>query len=107
MNVDIDKKHLEKVAVIDFFFTNAPKGKNWDQTVHIFFARQWFGNPMETEEMKPQWFDCDKVPINQMWQDDPHWLPLVLDGKKVKGEFIFGEDNMKVIKKKVQIVDKL
>ncbi len=35
MNVDIDEKHLEKVAVIDFFFTNAPEGKSWDQTIFL------------------------------------------------------------------------
>jgi 8-oxo-dGTP pyrophosphatase MutT (NUDIX family) len=107
MNVDIDKKHLEKVAVIDFFFTNAPEGKIWDQTVHVFFARQWFGNPLETEEMKPQWFDFDKIPIDNMWNDDPHWLPLVIQGKKVKAKFTFAKDNASVIKKEVNVVDKL
>jgi len=106
-NLSITKKNLEKVAVIDFFFTNAPEGKDWNQTVHVFIAKNWNGDPEETEEMKPQWFELNNVPISQMWADDPHWLPLVLKGKKVKAEFTFGKDNSSVIKKNVVIVDKL
>jgi ADP-ribose pyrophosphatase YjhB (NUDIX family) len=107
MNVSLSKRHLEKVAVIDFYFTNAPKDKDWDQTVYVFFARKWKGEPEETEEMRPQWFDYDKVPINQMWADDPYWLPLIIEGKKVRAEFTFGQDNSSVLKKKVTIVDQL
>jgi 8-oxo-dGTP diphosphatase len=106
MNVSLSKKNLEKVAVIDFYFTNAPSDKDWDQTVYVFFARNWKGEPEETEEMMPQWFAYESVPINQMWADDPYWLPLVLKGKKIKAEFTFGEDNSSVLKKKVIIVDK-
>jgi len=106
-NVSVSKKHLEKVAVIDFYFTNAPPDKDWDQTVYVFFAKEWKGEPEETEEMKPQWFDYDKAPIDQMWQDDKYWLPLVIEGKKVRAEFTFGKDNISVLKKKVVTVDNL
>lgn len=107
MNVSIKKNQLEKVGVIDFFFTNAPEGKDWDQTVHVFVAKEWEGKPEETEEMKPKWFELDKVPIEKMWEDDPHWLPLVIDGKKIKAEFTFGEDNSSILKKNVNVVEKL
>ena len=106
MNILISKKHLERVAVIDFYFSNAPKGKDWDQTVYVFFARKWKGEPEETEEMKPQWFEHDKAPIDQMWADDPYWLPLVIQGKKVKAEFTFGQNNSSVLKKNLVVVDK-
>ena len=107
MNVVITKEALKKAAVIDFFFTNPPKGKNWDQTVHVFVAKEWKGLPEETEEMKPKWFDFDKVPINKMWEDDPHWLPHVIKGKKVKAAFTFGKDNSSILKKNVDVVDDL
>jgi ADP-ribose pyrophosphatase YjhB (NUDIX family) len=107
MNVSIKKNHLEKVGVIDFFFTNAPEGKDWNQTVHVFVVKNWDGEPVETEEMKPQWFELGNVLINQMWADDPHWLPLVLKGKKIKAEFTFGKDNESVIKKNVNVVNSL
>lgn len=53
MNVVVTKASLEKRAVIDFFFTNAPKGKQWDQVVHVFIAKEWRGSPQETGEMRP------------------------------------------------------
>jgi len=28
-----------------------------------------------------------------MWQDDAHWLPLVLEDKRVKASFTFKDDN--------------
>ncbi len=95
---------LEKAAVLGFFFTNAPAGKSWDQIVHVYICREWSGEPVETEEMRPRWFAFDDVPISQMWNDDPYWLPLVLDGKKVEGTFTFGHDNSSVIEQRVEIV---
>jgi hypothetical protein len=44
---------------------------------------------IETDEAKPFWTELSKIPYNQMWQDDPHWLPLVVDGTKFRGFFVF------------------
>ena len=35
----------------------------------------------------------DKIPFDRMWDDDKHWLPEVLKGRKVRGKFSFKEDN--------------
>jgi hypothetical protein len=37
--------------------------------------------------MRPQWFSEDQIPLSQMWPDDEHWLPLLLQGKKFLGRF--------------------
>jgi 8-oxo-dGTP diphosphatase len=103
-SVVIDKKNLEKVAVVDFFFTHSP---HWNQTVHVFLAKKWKGEAEETEEMKPEWHDVEKIPIEKMWGDDAYWLHHVLDGKKVVAEFTFGEDNKTIIKHEVNVVDKV
>lgn len=42
--------------------------------------------------MKPSWFDIDKIPYDRMFPDDPYWLPLVLNGKKINGYFEFDEN---------------
>jgi 8-oxo-dGTP pyrophosphatase MutT (NUDIX family) len=66
-----------------------------DMTVHIFVCTAWEGEPVETEEMAPHWFKALEIPYGEMWQDDPYWLPQVLDGKTVTGNFEFDEhDNM-------------
>ena len=61
--------------------------------VHIFYVKEFKGNPTESEEMKPRWFDVSEIPYNQMWPDDKYWLPMFLDKKKFKGKFLFDESN--------------
>lgn len=40
-------------------------------------------------EMRPQWFDLDKIPFSEMWADDVLWFPLMLQKKKFLGYFKF------------------
>ena len=82
--------NLYKVGIIDFEF----KGNSEIQEVHIFKSDNFLGEPMESEEMKPQWFHIDEIPFKEMWPDDIHWLPLFLSGKKFKGKFLFGESDV-------------
>lgn len=98
--IEITPKNIEKVAVLDFYFKNKSE---FDQQVLVFTTHDWEGDPVETEEMKPQWFDLDKIPFDTMWPDDPFWLPLVLNDKKVQAEFIFGENDV-VLNQKVKEV---
>ena len=83
-------ENLQKVGKLNFYF---PVNKHWNQTVHVFLIEKWQNEPMESEEMEPKWFNFDDLPFSQMWQDDLHWLPLVLKGKKVEANFYFNEDN--------------
>jgi len=59
--------------------------------VHIFKAVNFFEEPKETEEMKPQWFNIKDIPFKEMWPDDEYWIPIFLSGKKFKGRFLFGK----------------
>lgn len=83
----------EKVAEHDFLLDT-----NTDQPyymfVHTFFATTWEGEPTESEEMAPKWFKITDIPYDSMWPDDPFWIPQVLEGKKVVGEYTFGENNV-------------
>ncbi len=89
--IEVTPAHLEKVAYLEFSF---PDGTT-DMIGHVFICDTWQGEPTETEEMAPQWFDETEIPYAQMWQDDIIWLPAVLQGKKLRCNFTFDEhDNM-------------
>jgi 8-oxo-dGTP diphosphatase len=87
---------IRKVAELEFAFPHVPKERGWDQRVHVFLVEKWEGEAEETNEMKPVWIEIDSIPFEKMWDDDKHWLPLVLEDKKIKGRFVFKEDNESV-----------
>ncbi len=64
---------------------------------YVYIATEWDGEPTETEEMAPQWFDISELPFDNMWPDDPHWLPRVLAGEKLEGTILFDESATKII----------
>lgn len=106
--VGITPLDLEERGVINFEFENDPKILE----VHIFSVTKFTGETTETEEMRPQWFETDKIPYEQMWSDDVHWLPLFLQVKKFKGTFLFdkpstAEYSAKILKQELVEVEKL
>jgi mutator protein MutT len=94
-------KGLKKVGELDFKFPSVPEEKDWNQLVHVYLITEWTGEPIESEEMRPEWFDISKIPYSKMWVDDAHWLPHVLNGKYVKAKFVFGADQKTITYHKV------
>jgi ADP-ribose pyrophosphatase YjhB (NUDIX family) len=85
--VAVNESDLQKVALVDFIFED---GKHL--LVHTYFVREWSGEPIETEEMKPRWYAFDAIPYDLMWADDIHWLPRVLRDEKLRGTVYFNAD---------------
>jgi 8-oxo-dGTP diphosphatase/2-hydroxy-dATP diphosphatase len=82
----IEPRELVKQGILTFEFKDDPERI---LEVHVFKATDYSGDPIETEEMKPQWFMVDEIPFKEMWSDDLYWMPLLLKGKKFKGRFFF------------------
>jgi len=99
--VCIDKEHLSETAELTFLFPHVPEEKNWNQIVHVYLIKKWAGTAAESDEMKPESFPLARIPYSQMWVDDQHWLPLVLQGKYVKATFVFGKEQ-EIVEKTVQ-----
>ena len=59
---------------------------------HLYVASEWQGEPTESDEMKPEWFDIQSIPYDKMFPDDKYWLPLILEGRKIKAYFDFDEE---------------
>jgi 8-oxo-dGTP pyrophosphatase MutT (NUDIX family) len=99
--IGVDVIDLTKVAELTFtFLTN----HGWDQFVHVYTSNLWEGEPSESEEMRPAWYVVDGIPYAEMWPDDIFWLPQVLEGKRLRGSFAFGEGDV-ILENVVEVVD--
>jgi len=81
----ITANDLSQRGVLTFNFDDKPQP--WE--VHVFRVTSWEGDPMETDEMAPEWFDQEAIPYEKMWADDPYWYPLFFKGASFCGRFNF------------------
>ena len=78
---------------------------NWD--CNLFVIRQWKGEPSESEEIYPQWYSFDTIPYEHMWSDDAYWFPLLLSGKKIRGEFTLDAAGEETIKHSMEVMEEI
>jgi 8-oxo-dGTP diphosphatase len=62
--------------------------------VAVFAASGCKGELVETDEATPIWTVIEQIPYEEMWEDDPIWLPLVLKGVKFRGYFLFDVEKL-------------
>lgn len=86
IGIDVAVQDIHKVGNLEFSFDSEP---NKILEVHVYKINTFSGEPVETEEMRPEWFTFDSIPYEGMWSDDAHWLPLLLADKKFIGKFHF------------------
>jgi len=85
----ISPRNLRRVGTINFYFPEVPKNDNWNQKAFVYIATTWKNQPIKTDEMDPKLFKKDEIPYEQMWKTDSFWLPHILNGQKVKADFLF------------------
>ena len=68
----------------------------------VFLANSFTGTPHETDEAVPLWTHIDAIPYDEMWEDDRHWLPLVIAAKPFRARFTF--DGERMIEKEIALV---
>ncbi|GBF90911.1 7,8-dihydro-8-oxoguanine triphosphatase [Raphidocelis subcapitata] len=63
-------------GILTFAFDDQPRP--WE--VHVFTASDFTGEPYETDEMAPEFFEAklEAIPFDKMWADDRYWWPLLL-----------------------------
>jgi 8-oxo-dGTP diphosphatase len=87
--LEITPTGLEQIGELYFQFLDGYK-----LHVAVFTASGYQGTPTETPEAVPLWTHLDGIPYHDMWQDDPHWLPLLLEHKHFRGYFVFDADRL-------------
>jgi mutator protein MutT len=98
--IGVTPLELKNVGELHFF--DLPDVEHY---CHVYSCDTWEGEPVETEEMRPQWFDIGDIPYAEMWPDDEFWLPLLLSGKLFQGTIVVGDN--KVERCDVQAVSQL
>jgi len=88
--INVKPLTLDFVADLSFYFPDHPE---WNQQVLAYFSNLWEKVPQESDEMRPKWFSTQELPFEEMWPDDVFWLPKVIEGQKIKAEFVFGEND--------------
>ena len=89
----VAEEQLKQAAVIKFYMGGAEVFE-----CSVFFFHEWIGEPVETEEMRPEWHALDALPFASMWVDDAHWLPMALTGKTFTGEIFLNAEGTVVEK---------
>jgi 8-oxo-dGTP diphosphatase len=102
--IGVTPKSWKPVAELDFVQDSTTDP--WHMYVHAFISYDWEGEPTESEEMNPEWFMFKDIPYSDMWDDDQYWLPRVLEGELITGNFIF-DTNDKMMSHTIQAVTKL
>ncbi|HYH75416.1 MAG TPA: 8-oxo-dGTP diphosphatase [Candidatus Saccharimonadales bacterium] len=88
--IGVTPRNPQFVGDIKFLMTTDP---SFGHHAHVFVANEWEGDPTETEEMRPQWFNVTDIPYDKMWADDPLWVPLVLAGKHFQADITLDGDD--------------
>ncbi|OGY54348.1 MAG: hypothetical protein A3B15_02285 [Candidatus Buchananbacteria bacterium RIFCSPLOWO2_01_FULL_45_31] len=85
--IGLDAADLVELGFIEFYFPE--EKKDWNQKCFIYSTKNFSGALCESEECRPQWFALDRIPYDQMWDDDKYWYPDALAGRAVKKRFYF------------------
>lgn len=103
--IGVTPTSYQKCAEHDFLM-DSDTAQPWHMYVHTYITAKWDGEPVETEEMAPQWFTLPDIPYENMWQDDTYWLPQVLAGQNVSASYTFSADE-RMLTHTVNIVEAL
>ena len=98
--VVMSSRDLVDAGHLTFYFPARPK---WSLTTRIFVGRRWQGEPTETGEIRPVWFEIDHLPFDAMWDDATYWYPYVLENKCVRATFTFSTDCKTVAASQIEI----
>jgi 8-oxo-dGTP diphosphatase len=79
---------LRRHGVLNFYFG---KKDEPDWVVYAFSSTSFSGKLKRSSEGSLEWVDSDKLPFDEMWEDDRHWVPLLLKDKTFSGDFFFDE----------------
>lgn len=104
--IGVDILDFSLMAEMEYYFPNIDKPEKWSQRIYFYKVYRWKNDPVETEEMIPVWIEKGKIDLSRMWDDYNYWfLDMIQEDKKFRGEFLYGEENEKIKKYELRILE--
>jgi 8-oxo-dGTP diphosphatase len=72
-------------------------GKTLHTRGHLFSTSKAEGRARSSAEGPVRWFPIDNLPIDEMWEDDLFWIPLMLRGIRFDATFTYDVANHHVV----------
>jgi 8-oxo-dGTP diphosphatase len=94
----------KQLGVLTFYFG---EGSEPDWVVYVFRAGTFKGTLRPSREGHLKWHSVDALPYDEMWEDDRHWVPLMLEGKRFRGEFHFDKEAKKLLRHRIEVLEEL
>jgi len=66
--------------------------------VQLFSTKDFSGTPKSSEEGEVRWFPIERIPLDEMWDDDRYWIDSMLNGGRFDARFYYDEANKRVVK---------
>jgi 8-oxo-dGTP pyrophosphatase MutT (NUDIX family) len=68
-------------GILQFYYE---QNAAWNNQCYVYESWKWDGGeaPIESDEMRPDWIDADKLDYSLLWEDDKHWLPQFIKGQE-------------------------
>jgi len=93
---------LTEQGIANFYFGEKQEP---DWVVHIYTTSTFSGEPKESDEGELRWFSLDEIPYDDMWEDDAHWLPMLLQGKRFTGVFVYDAEGTRLMRHRLDATD--
>ncbi len=87
IGVVVEPDALVPIGEIAYPFVDEPR---WSQFSHAYRCDTFAGEPTASDELAPEWFALDAIPLERMWADAALWLPRALAGEFVRATLAFG-----------------
>ncbi len=91
---------LETIGSLEFYFGAGKCRPDW--TAEVFVTSEFRGELRDSEEGRLEWFSKENLPVDQMWDDDRYWLPMLIGRRKFRGSFEFSQNSKELISHKVE-----
>jgi len=86
---------VKRHGLLNFYFGEKEEPE-W--VVYVFSSTSFSGETKRSEEGPLEWVKLSSLPYDEMWEDDRHWVPLLLEDKAFSGDFYFNEAGDKLLR---------